>query len=257
LGAIQHITMSQLKNAPLLEVIFEVRWKSDTPEDLANFEMMLGSIFSELKSDYPSILHLRPDPQLPLNIFINQPTHRFFESETKKYPLYQLGPGVLSINTINLVYDWDDFYLIIKKILLVFLVKSNFNNDKELEVSLKYIDLYRLPDIAYNYLDFLKSKFNINLEFGPAIPEGASPILANFETAYLTEVGTLSFSLKKAHANSHGNSIEAIIFESGIMKKTKLESFMDNFEDWIELTHSHLRDFFRNVTRGKTYESFK
>ena len=248
--------MSQLKNAPLLEVIFEIRWKSDTAEDLNKFEMMLGAIYSELVETFPLIQHLRPDPQLPFNIFINQPTHRFSESAKKNYPLFQLGPGVLSVNTINDEYVWEDFYLVITKVVNGFLNKNNFEKNKEIQISLKYLDLYKMPFDVKDQRSFFKDKFKIDLNFGDGIPRDAQPLFINFETAYMTELGALSFSLKNIQNDVNGKIEKSIIFESGIHRSIKLESFMETFDQWLNKSHRYLADFFRTVTAGKTYESF-
>jgi len=245
--------MSELKNAPLLEVIFELRWKSDTSEDLSLFEMMLGSIYNELKECFPNIKQLRPDIQLPMNIFVNQPTHRFTSGNGKEYPLFQLGPGVLSINTINSDYNWEDFSAVIFKVLKVFLSKSGFSNDRIITTSLKYLDFYKLPLENVDYLAQLNKKFNFNIEVGSAVPKDKKPILFNIESAYVTDIGLLNFSIKKGQVETK----EGIIFESGIQKNFRVDNFTKSFDKWILRSHESLRDFFKDVTKGITYDSFK
>ena len=100
--------MSRLPNAPLLEVIFELRWQIKEKEELNKYQFLIGDLYSSIKENYPSRESLVP-PQVPTDILINNPFHRFRKGKNE-YPLVQIGPGVLTLNTTDDNYFWKDFY---------------------------------------------------------------------------------------------------------------------------------------------------
>jgi len=100
--------MSKLPNAPLIEVIFELRWEIKQKSDLTKYQYLIGDLYSSIKGDFPIRESLAP-PEIPTEILINNPAHRF-RSDKNQYPLVQVGPGLLTLNTTDENYFWNDFY---------------------------------------------------------------------------------------------------------------------------------------------------
>ena len=254
--------MSKLRNAPLIEVIFELHWPSNDPQelnsDLNKFEMSLGVMFSALKQDFPKIIDLRPNIQIPLGIFRDKPTHRFTSNgpEPLNYPLYQLGPGMLTVNTVDEKYDWDEFSDLILRINESLNKLYQFAPNKDLILVLKYLDFYKLDfndDIRSSYRDV----FKFQIDLGPAVPKMINPLLLNIESGYKAQNGTVNFSLKRGSMTKKGTNLEGIIFESGIQRRIKAENYIDTLKKWLLDSHEEISTFFKEITKGSTYESFK
>lgn len=257
--------MSKLPNAPLIEVIFELHWSSVDPNiinnDLNKFEMSLGAMYATLQKEFPHIVHLRPDSQIPLALFIDKPTHRFtagdgLQNNPENYPLYQLGPGLLTVNTIDAKYDWKLFSELILRVNDTLARIFEFSPDKDLTIVLKYLDFYKL-DFSKDIRSTYKDLFKFNLDLGPAVPNGTSPSLLNIESAYKSTNGIVNFSLKRGTITVKEKTTEGIVFESGIQTKIKADNYIGNLTKWLDESHEIISTFFKEITKGPTYESFK
>jgi uncharacterized protein (TIGR04255 family) len=242
--------MSKLPNAPLLEVIFEIKWPVDN-KDLEKFQILLGEMHSQLSTDYPNVVSLHPDLQIPYNIFKNSPTHRFEGKEGEKYPLYQLGPGLLSINTIDSAYDWDKFSAEIQKISTVLQGKYNFDQNKHLSLGLKYLDFFEINCIENNLFQYLEDKFHVCIKAN--FKNVKNPLVLNFSTAFQTEYGILNFSIKTAQINIK----QGFIIESALNTKMSAKHYFDDVLGWVSTSHEFLSNFFKEMTEGEMYKSFK
>ena len=75
--------------------------------DLSKVQYLYGDLYSELKQKYPHRESIVPT-EIPLDILINQPVHRF-RSAPNDYPLFQVGPGIITLNTTDSKYYWNTF----------------------------------------------------------------------------------------------------------------------------------------------------
>jgi uncharacterized protein (TIGR04255 family) len=254
--------MSKLPHAPLIEVIFELHWHSNNPNelnaDLNKFEVSLGGMFIALKQEFPKLIDLRPDNQIPLGIFRDKPTHRFMADGPNplNYPIYQLGPGLLTVNTIDEKYDWDEFSALILRVNESLSNLYQFDPNKELTLVLKYLDFYKL-DLTKDMRESYRELFKFQIDLGPAVPENISPLLLNIESGYKTDSGTVNFSLKRGGMLKNGENVEGIVFENGIQLKIKAENYLETLKNWLSESHEVISTFFKEITKGPTYESFK
>lgn len=241
--------MSKLPNAPLVEVIFELRWQIKNKSDLLKFQYLFGDLYSDLKNTYPARENL-VTPDFPLDIFVNQPIHRV-RIEKEKYPLYQIGPGILTVNTVDEVYFWNDFYKSIDEVLNTFISVSSFETDIDFIPGLLYIDFFPFDFKNNNVHDYLNEKFNIT--FKQSFMSESNPVNLNLGFYYETELGNLSISFQ--HGNNNQN-------QTGIVLKTKLEGLefkleKENLLNWLNKAHDLCSKSFKELTKGKLYESFK
>jgi uncharacterized protein (TIGR04255 family) len=97
----EEIYISKLPNAPLQEVIFELRWKLDfDPESQShidkNFQFGFAN-FSALSSNKLKHRVILKPAAVPDILFVNRPIYQFWAAENQ-YPVFQLGPGVFTVN---------------------------------------------------------------------------------------------------------------------------------------------------------------
>ncbi|MBV6460184.1 MAG: hypothetical protein HJHJAOHD_00286 [Flavobacteriales bacterium] len=99
--------MSKLPNAPLVEVIFELRWKVTDKEELTKCQYLHGDLYASIKDIY-NFREALVAPEVPMELYLNIPAHRFRVAQNN-YPLVQVGPGLLTLNTIDSKYNWEEF----------------------------------------------------------------------------------------------------------------------------------------------------
>ncbi|MDR2704926.1 MAG: TIGR04255 family protein [Planctomycetaceae bacterium] len=160
-----------LKNIPLIEAIFEIRW---VPPPSPNnpftrdpfFHIHAGQLLPLLVESFPEVDSLLP-PSVPLPEEVLQKMfhYRLF-SEKKQMPLVQLGPGMLTFNADD-SYRWQLFQERLQFVLKQ-LYDSRPNPQKfSLEyLSLKYLNFFEYDDDKDQAIDFLRDK----LKLGVSLP---------------------------------------------------------------------------------------
>ncbi|MCD6556429.1 MAG: TIGR04255 family protein [Bacteroidales bacterium] len=235
--------MENFKNAPLVEVVFEIKFKDPNG---VNYDLIVGELYSKLKSKYPFTETLTPKefPALVMP-FIMQ--HRF-RPEKNKYPLFQIGPGIVSFNIDGSTYTegWKGY----KKNLLSFIriYKSVFGDEFSAEkidrISLRYIDKIEDPNM---YPD-VKKYFDESLKLG--IDLNFAEKASNYENLENTSLS----QVYKIHDNCNlGFKIKTIKDGS---RKLLVDSFVDTYDfnnidelnKWLEKAHTTLKDFFIDLT---------
>lgn len=170
--------MSKYNNAPLVEVIFEIKWGRSTmvgneirminftPEETTlmpgKFQVAASNIGF---NNYELLKNQPPIPHLVQHRFRKQPG---------SYPLYQLGNGVFAINQLDCdgySYDWDIFRGDIERGISLF-EKSYPFSIKDLpllDIQLRYRDILELPEGVCS-LEYISSNLCIgNIEVSPKL----------------------------------------------------------------------------------------
>ena len=99
-----------LKNKPLVEAIFELRWELEEQVSGAktdpHYKILIGRMYDRVKDDYPYHEEL-PTATIPDEIAGYIIQHRF-RKDKDMWPLIQVGPGIVTLNDTE-GYVWDDF----------------------------------------------------------------------------------------------------------------------------------------------------
>jgi uncharacterized protein (TIGR04255 family) len=248
--------MTKLKNAPLQEAIFEVRWELEYAQNGLpidkQFAIAQGSFHSQLISSFPVFKRIAP-LELPDSLLAYQIVNQYWSPENK-WPVIQLGPGILVVNETEDNYVWSNgFFNLIKKVLswleLAYtkLPKLNF-------ASLRYID--SVNTIKYektiDLIDFINRNFEITINKNYAPPGKTSAI--HFEEVISLEDGSsLNFSISSGKYRKTENN--AIIWQTTVFSQANFTN--DTLLDWIDKSHLITSDFFKKVLKQEFYESFK
>src|SRR5699024_10424209 len=179
--------MSKLKNAPLLEVIFELRWKMIGPTHWEKYSFLPGDMYALMKKDYPNRELLFPG-DVPHELLINKPMYRF--RSKNRYPLFQIGPGLLTLNTVEAFYEWGTYYKQIEELCTRFLETYSFTNEENIQPSLAYYDFLALDWDKENILEYVSDYLNLNIEQHFYKAETA-PNNFSWKIGYKTDLGNL------------------------------------------------------------------
>jgi uncharacterized protein (TIGR04255 family) len=241
--------MSKLPNAPLIEVIFELRWKIKVKDDLTKVQYLPGDLYSTLKEKYPFRESLVPT-EIPLDVFVNQPIQRF-RNNKGGYPLCQVGPGLITLNTIDKDYFWDTFYKSANDLLDSFIELDLYETTQKFSPNLIYLDFFPFDFNQDNVNDFLNEQFNIT--FKQDFIESGRPDNVDLGFFYKVKTGKCSVTFKRGK-----NSLQ----QDGIVMQTKLVGSTytlekENLLAWLSEAHEFCSSIFKKLTAGNLYESFK
>lgn len=241
--------MSKLPKAPLLEVIYELRWDIKNEQDLVKFQYLHGDLYSAQKTNYPSRELLTPT-DMPMALMINNPVYRFKSNES--YPLFQLGPGVLSLNTTDATYFWEDYYEGCRNLTASFFDVYQLTNDEKFRPNLIYLDFYKFDFINNDVITFINDNLNIVLSqnFYKTIK---NPSTISLAFNYTTDLGKLDILL---NAGLNGSN------ETGLVIRTQLNGpavapSTDEIMSWLDKAHTFCSNLFKEMTKGDLYETFK
>ena len=242
-------TMSKLSNAPLVEVIFEIRWNSTNKQEVDKFQLLIGAMYAALKDTYEKPENFITDANIPIQAFLNRPIYRARKKDGTPI-LYQLGPGVLSINYVGPNYDWSSFYSEISMIVNQVKELYSFSPSKDIQISLKYLDFFDFQFGSENIFTFLKDKFHLNIE-SEFIKD---PMGVKLEIAQKEENDSI-FNIK-INTGTLNDRRQGFVVESKLQSVKKTETLFPKFDDILTEFHYKLSSFFKNMTKGELYESF-
>jgi uncharacterized protein (TIGR04255 family) len=245
--------MSKLTNAPLVEVVFELRWDINSQNDLIDFQYLHGDLYSSIKKSFPIRENLVP-PDIPFEALKSIPVFRFRKSNNS-YPLIQIGPGVISFNTVDEFYEWESFRDEVNSLIdNISEIYPKFESLSK-KTSLIYIDFIKVDKSVNNSLEFINHNFNINI---------SSNILTKYTEKSLGEVNYTfnyivnnnSLSLNIADGKLNDNNFD------GLVLQTRVNSLVTTFDtlqlkSWLDTAHELSSDTFKSIIREELYNTFK
>jgi uncharacterized protein (TIGR04255 family) len=241
--------MSKLPNAPLVEVIFELRWKVTDKNELAKCQYLHGDLFALIKDDFKYREALIA-PEVPMELYLNVPAHRFRVAQND-YPLVQVGPGLLTLNTIDSKYVWEDFEKQIIKAIHNFFKIYEFDSKQEVSLTLQYFDFFHFNFDTHDIYKFLAKNLNITVEQS-FFNNSSNPNNLNLGFHYNTDLGSLSIGIARGK-NNMGN--DGIIMQTSILSKSIIPD-VESIQDWLGKAQDFCSNLFKKMTKGELYNSF-
>jgi uncharacterized protein (TIGR04255 family) len=247
------------RNPPLVEVIAEVRWKLQPLQSLPN--AAIDPHFSALASDLTSLLAAEGfqvvetlvPAEVPIELLPNRVVKRFRQA-ADRWPVFQVGPGVFTVNVVPPYKGWAEFRTILAHgVDLLF--KSYPLPEKYLTVSetrLKYVDAFSTKHTYVELLPFIRDHFSIQIDLPDEIIESAT------EQKAITLSSTISFPLRERSSSSgiikiasgkhHG--ADAAILELTALDK-ECGSSPEAIIEWTDFAHSMVRRWFQIIANDK------
>lgn len=260
------MTLESLKNKPLIEAIFEIRWNLEQQSPLGidpNNQFILARLFDRINTEYPVYEQL-PFAAIPEQMVEGLVRHRF-RSENG-WPLVQLGSGVLTVNdTEN--YIWKDFHRrVINVVDDLYIVYPNKQSFRVKNLILKYVDAIDLNLEGTEVYDFLREKMKFNLSLNPLLFEKNSinknPIQLNLQFAFKSNSpkGIVNFRIVKGEKidNQENTTRDALIWEITIQSnEPDIPEIPLNLSKWLEEAHSVAHNWFFTLVEGDLLRSFE
>lgn len=245
------MSAQKLKKAPLQEVIFELFWDGIEQDNQIKidpgYENAVGKFQERVQDQTP--IQIKLLPQGVVFPFFNYPALQYWAGE-KVWPVFQHGPGFLSINETEKNYVWDGYYRELIQQIVGKLVSSYSSNPIKFSFArLRYIDAIDLG--SESATDFIAKNFQISLD---AQFKGEGELTGfSFSRTYKVE----DESFLQIQVNTSENSINkqpALVWITAIEQKKGKYNPEEVFQ-WLELAHEKCSQTFKALLKPAYYAS--
>lgn len=252
----------ELKNKPLLEAILEVRWElpQKTPQEPQfdqDYQILLSRFLDKIKEQFPFHEPL-PSSQFPPGMVPYIPQHRF-RKELEKWPLIQLGYGLMTINATE-EYSWSGFEPCCNEIFNCLKAANSSSQFLPInEVSLRYIDAVSCNDENDDIFKFLKDKMKIVFSLPDSLFEGdtVSKTPAAFQWHCSFPLKTSNDFMTIRFGLGEVKNARSFIWETLVHRKKIDTEFSEiDFQNWLKEAHDLTDDWFFKLIEGDLERRF-
>jgi len=264
-----------LKNKPLVEAIFELRWGVEVSPNIVvpinivgagniafaapspdpHYKILIGEMYSKLKEEYPIYESLQ-SANMPDVISGYLVQHRF-RQKANEWPLVQIGPGILTLNDVD-NYVWEDFSERIKYLVNTFYdIYPNPEKVRINNLTLRYIDSIDF-DYKNNVFAFIKENMKIDIDINSKLFENTKvnklPLGFDLNFAYCCSNPKGIISLTLARAEKEGK--EVLLWQT-VVKSENIINDKNNIFNWVNQAHELASDWFFETIEGPLLEEFR
>lgn len=262
---------SQLPNAPLTEVVFELHWKLQGDEATPQpFKIDPGYyVFIDKFTRAAARLgfgHSQQMSQTPM-VLSSGIERRFYRSKDQPFPVLQTGHGIFAVND-SASYKWESY----RKLCLE-AVEELFNSYPELtgftvepnHLELRYLDSFNAhPTATQDLATFLEKDMTIKIDVPSFVPEYLGrldsgtialkyPVKSLKDTIFQVSIGNAL--INKANCI---NMQSSVLTQSSSLEVPKSKQARITYvEHWLNKAHEITSPFFREVVKPHLMEKFK
>jgi uncharacterized protein (TIGR04255 family) len=256
------VTDIVLKNKPLVEAIFELRWNlesKDGTEIDPQYKLLVGRIFDKILGDYPDHVSL-PSATIPDEFAAYVVQHQFRTSE-KVWPLIQLGPGIVTLNETE-GYIWSDFRQRIADLLSA--LYQTYQNAKDTlkfkQLLVRYIDAVDFDFEHDDIFQFLYSHLKIKTELHEKLFESTgvqkSPAVLDLLFSFPCSKPEGAATLRFVRGHRKGNP--CLLWETHVhVLEPGVPTDQPSIMSWLDAAHDLTHDWFFKMIDGPLHERFK
>lgn len=263
------MTSINLPKKPLVEALLELRWAvgmipetgqlQAIPQNFVgdpNYKLALGRFSAAVEGRLPFFEQL-PAASVPDELAPNVVQYRFRAGDNR-WPLAQLGPGILTFNDTD-SYVWADFCEAAKT--TVGALRSSYPKNASPvfnRVVLKYIDAVPFDyfnESVFGFMAKLKVDARLHSELLTPLGVGENPSSLLWRAGFHTTqpVGELQIQIATAVKGEE----RAVMWETTISSSDEHAPNTDDaLSDWLEAAHTTSSAIFLKMTSGELYESF-
>jgi len=257
------MSSQKLGKAPLVEAILEVRWKlTEQAPGVATdpkYKVLVGRLYDRLESVYPFHEPL-PTASMPDEMLSYVVQHRFRSAENK-WPLVQVGPGVVTLNeTKN--YTWDDFEGRCHE-LIKHLFDAYPDAARSLVIAglqLRYIDAVPFEFNRDDILAFMADKLKIHLAFPQKMFQDApiQSLPAGFNLLSSFPITNPKGAIRLRFTRGMRDNRDALMWETVVQSDgADVPEMPAGFQVWLDGAHTLTHDLFFKLIEGPLEESFR
>jgi uncharacterized protein (TIGR04255 family) len=249
-----------LGDKPLVEAIFEIHWEltqtSPATSRDPGFRLFLSRYYDKLRTSYPHVEDL-PVSSMPEDFAPDVVRHRFRAAQAK-WPLTQLGPGVLTVNETE-GYLWTSFEpRLLESLRALFdLYPKDIAPLKPTVVQLRYIDAIPCDGGSADLLELIAKDLHISVALDPAL-FGASAQVQDLDLNLTYPLSTPPGVGKIALATGYKENKPHLIMQTTIRSEgPQVPVDLNGFTTWLRDSHDALDRWFFTLVRGRLLDRFK
>lgn len=255
--------MKVLKKKPLVEAIFELRWNLEEPAPGIkidpHYKILVGIIYGKLNGEYQFHEQL-PTASMPDEMAGYVVQHRF-RKDQDKWPLVQIGPGIITVNDTE-GYTWPDF-----KERVIQAVNALFETYPDSKTSLKlnrlllrYIDAVAFDFEKDDVFAFLKKQMKTNIGLFPKLFEdtgvGEQPL--GFDTKFTFASTKPKGAVYLRFVRGRRDESDVLIWETMVQADSEhVPKVQNEISTWIEDAHDLTHDWFFKIIEGELQKRFE
>lgn len=252
-----------LKNKPLVEAIFEVRWElQEVAQGIKadpHYKILIGRIYDRVNKEYPFYEQL-PTATMPDEIAGYVVQHRF-RNDKDKWPLLQIGPGIVTLNDTE-GYAWEDFEKRIHHVLDV-LFEAYPNAESNLKINwllLRYIDAvdfnYEQDNIFSFLAENLKAKIDIYEKLFEETGVGSSPL--GFDLRFSFPATKPKGAVLLRFVRGKRKNTDALLWETHVQSiGDDAPKNKEQITEWVTHAHRLTDDWFFKMIEGELLRRFE
>jgi uncharacterized protein (TIGR04255 family) len=259
-----------LSNKPLVEAIFELRWTfQEVPSSLKlqdgqsnlsvdpYYSLLIGALYERLKDRYPFHEQL-PTASIPSDVLGHVVQHRFRAADNK-WPLVQVGPGVVTLNDTE-SYIWEDFEERIWH--LITTLYESHPDAQGLETDtliLRYIDAIPFHFENDDIFGFLREQMQTSVDLPqglfevPGINRVPSILNLHFAFPVTQPLGTIHLRLQRGKRGEEDALILETVFAAGPEEAPRS---LPDIRDWLRGAHEITGFWFFKLISGDLLRRF-
>jgi uncharacterized protein (TIGR04255 family) len=249
-----------LSNPPLVEAIFEMKWQlQESTSGLTHdrhYNLLIGRLYDRLEKRYPFHEPL-PAASMPAEMVAGMVQHRFRTAENE-WPVFQLGPGVLTVNDTQ-KYTWDDFKeRVLEAANALFEAYPESLAVKNLQ--LRYINAVDFDFDNESVFEFLNHQLKTDISPYPSLFENPDVrnAPASFDCRFTFNYTRLGSTINLRFARGKTHNRDALFWETFVATPLDpIPELHSALGDWLEESHDILEDWFFKLVEGDLLRSFK
>lgn len=257
------MTRKVLKNKPLVEAIFELRWnlQERAPGMKVDpyYKILIGRIYDKLNREY-SFYEQLPTAFIPDEMTGYVVQHRFRKGKDQ-WPLIQIGPGIITVNDTE-GYVWKDFEKRIIQIVdsLLEVYPDSKNNLKVNSLLLRYINAIAFDFEKDDIFGFLKEQMKTKINLYERLFENTRvkklplDFDLRFSFASMKPKGTVHFRFVRGKKEKSDVLIWEAMVRSAPKDAPKVQS---KIAAWIKEAHDLTDDWFFKIIEGELLRRFE
>ncbi len=252
-----------LKNKPLIEAIFELRWELQEQSPGVKidpyYKILIGRIYDRVKSEYPFHEQL-PTVMMPDEIAGYVVQHRFRKGKDI-WPLIQIGPGIITLNDTE-GYVWENFEKRISPVLdtLFKAYPDAKNNLKVNGLLLRYIDAVDFDYEKGDIFDFLKDKMKMNIEIHEKLFEktGVSKLPLGLDLKFSFPSTKPKGAVHIRFVRGKRKNADALLWETIVQSAGEdIPKVKEEIATWVKVAHNLTDDWFFKLIEGELLRRFE
>jgi uncharacterized protein (TIGR04255 family) len=256
-------------NAPLLEVIVELRWEMVQLASMpgAAIDPHFESTARDLKDRFEArgfgVVEALVPPQAPKEFFGGQAVYRF-RKQAERWPLYQLGPGVFTANIVPPYPGWSSFLPFITEGFedLVQSYPAATKLMKVRQISLRYLNAFTRAHGRESQFVFLNDGLGLSLEmpsgFSRQLGLGATPDAVGIDASYTIidpivkdgQIAKLLISVKPGRKDNEDATILDTVFVTEYQTVPNFHT--SELSEKLNFAHGKLSRLFDCLTTERT-----